>query len=225
MIRSRLLLLAFAGCVRFAAADPGDFRMLVDDTQAPRPEYSALQGFVMLGEGAAHKRAVGSVGRAFSLSSGPDNTVWGVVTEAINFPSASGSVVGTESAVVNMSPDNEGELRGIDVVFKDRMDSAIDDPVPVVGRNRYNERSAALYVSSQPRSGAGEYAGWQAGIKFAPASLDRSASVPYAAAIDVSEARVQAPLYLLVWRCGQVKCGLKPTDDGATIVVDIEYAR
>ncbi len=222
MNRKQLLLWALAGCCRFAAADPGDFRIVVDATPALQPEHSALQGFVMIDAGAGNTRAVGSAGRAYSVSSAPGNTVWGVVTEAINFPSARGSMVGAESAVVNTSPDNEGELRGLDVVFKNRMDIAIDDPVPVVGQNRFNDHSAAVYVSSQPRSGAGEYSGWQAGIKFAPASLDRSASVPYAAAIDVSEANVPAPLYLIVWRCGKVKCGLKPTEDGATIVNDVE---
>jgi hypothetical protein len=48
--------------------------------------------------------------------------------------------------------------------------------------------------------------------------------VPYAAAIDVSEAEVPATFYLIVWRCGKVKCGLKPTDSGATVVVDVDNA-
>jgi hypothetical protein len=132
--------------------------------------------------------------------------------------------VGTESAVVNMSHDNDGELRGLDVVFKNRLDGALADPVPTVGQNRYNEHSAAVYVSAQPRSPAGEYSGWQAGIKFAATALDRSASVPWTAAIDASEVQAKAPFYLVVWRCGKVRCGLKPTEDGATIVTDIDNA-
>jgi hypothetical protein len=162
------------------------------------------------------------VGRAYSASRAPGNIMWGVVAEALNFPSAQGHIVGVESGVVNMSADNLGELRGLDVVFKDRMDTDLANPVPVVGANRFNANSSAVYVSSQPRSPAGEYSGWQAGIRFSRHSLDRSSSVPYAAAIDVSDAEVPATFYLIVWRCGKVKCGLKPTDSGATVVVDID---
>lgn len=221
----RIVLIAALATARFAAAQPGDFNVVVDSVRPRFSEDSALLGFVMLKEGAAGSRAVGSVGRAYSASRGPGNTVWGVVTEGINFASARGNVVGTESAVVNTSNDNDGELRGIDLVFKNRMDVDIDNPVPVVGANRFNDHSAAVYVSSQPRSGAGDYSGWQSGIKFDKSSLDRSASVPYAAAIDASEVRTEAPFYLVVWRCGAVKCGLKPTEDGAIIVADIDHAK
>lgn len=217
--------LAAAACLCLAAsahAASGDFDIVVDTNRDAGSEDKALQGFVMLQPGASHARAVGSIGRAYSKSHAEGNTVWGVVTEAINFDGASGHVVGTESGVVNMSHDNDGELRGIDVVFKNRLDSSVTAPVPVVGQNRYNDHSAAVYVSAQPRSSAGEYSGWQAGIKFGSASLDRSASVPWTAAIDVSEVQPNAPFYLVVWRCGKVRCGLKPTDDGATIVTDID---
>ena len=101
-------------------------------------------------------------------------------------------------------------------------DSDLTNPVPTVGQNRYNENSAAVYVSSQPRSPAGEYSGWQTGLKFDATSLDRSSSVPWTAAIDVSEVQTTVPFYLVVWRCGKVRCGLKPTDDGAKIVTDID---
>jgi hypothetical protein len=48
--------------------------------------------------------------------------------------------------------------------------------------------------------------------------------VPWTAAIDTSEVQATVPFYLVVWRCGKVRCGLKPTDDGATIVNDIDNA-
>lgn len=224
MIIRRMFALSFAGLAAVAAASPGDFTLVVDSPRGEQSEDSALHGFVMLKDGASGARAVGTVGRAYSTSSGGDNTVWGVVTEAINLPGARGNVVGLEAAAVNMSPDNSGELRGIDVVYKNRMDLSLGDAVPAVGQNRFNDKSAALYVSSQPRSPAGEYSGWQAGIRFAPNSVDRSASVPYAVAIDASDVQVDAPFYLIVWRCGAVKCGLKPTDGGMTVAVDIERA-
>lgn len=208
-----------------AAAAPGDFRLEADSVRPYGSEDTALQGYVLLQPGASQSRAVGTVGRAFSLSSLPDNTVWGVVTEGINFPGAQGSVIGMESAVVNMAPGNQGELRGLDIVFKDRMDVSFDDPVPVVGENRFNESSAAVYISSQPRSPAGEYAGWQAGIRFAPSSVDRSAARPYAVAIDLSEAQVDAPFYFVVWRCGPVRCGLLLAEDGPVVVRDVDRPR
>lgn len=217
-----------AACLCLAAATtraaPGDFGLVVDSERGASSEDKALEGFVMLQPGASHARGVGSIGRAYSQSREQGNTVWGVVTEAANLSGASGHVVGTESGVVNMSHDNDGELRGVDVVFKDRMDSDVAAAVPFLGQNRYNDHSAAVYVSAQPRSPAGEYSGWQAGIKFGAASLDRSASVPWTAAIDASEVQVAAPFYLVVWRCGKVRCGLKPSDDGATIVTDIDRA-
>ena len=206
------------------AAGPGDFRLEVDTPRPDGSEDTALHGYVLLQPGASESRAVGTVGRAYSLSSRPGNTVWGVVTEAINFPVARGNVIGTESAVVNTAPGNVGELRGLDVVFKDRLDANADDPVPTVGDNRFNESSAALYISSQPRSPAGEYSGWQAGIRFAPSSVDRSASRPYAVAIDLSEVRVEAPFYFVVWSCGGVRCGLRLTDAGAILVTDVDRA-
>jgi hypothetical protein len=214
------ILLAWA---RSVLADPAQFTSVVDDSPPAPVEDGAVTGFTVVRPGSANARAVGAVGRAYSASHEANNIVWGLVAEALNFPSARGHVVGVESGVVNMSPDNVGELRGLDIVFKDRMDVDFANPVPVVGQNRFNADSAAIYVSSQPRSPAGEYSGWQAGIRFSRHSLDRSADVPYAAAIDVSDAEVPATFYLIVWRCGKVKCGLQPTDSGATVVVDIDH--
>ena len=225
LARSLRLAAAASLCAAATAhATPGDFSLTIDSDRGRLSEDKAVQGFVLVAPGTSHARAVGSIGRAYSQSREEGNTVWGVVTEAVNFEAASGNVVGTESAVANMSHDNDGELRGLDVVFKNRSDAAIGDPVPMVGQNRYNEHSAAVYVSAQPRSTAGEYSGWQAGIKFGAAALDRSASVPWTAAIDASEVRALAPFYLVVWRCGKVRCGLQPTDDGARIVNDIDRA-
>ena len=207
-----------------AMAGTGDFRIVVDEPRSARSEDAALHGFVLLNQNASNSAAVGTVGRAFSTSRGVRNSLWGVVTEAINFPTASGNVIGLETAAVNMSHDNRGAVFGVDVVFKNRLDVSVPEAVPAVGENRFNEHSVAVHVSAQPRSPAGEYSGWQTGIKFAAASLDRSVGVPYAVGIDYSEARIPARFYLMVWRCGQVKCGLKPTDAGAEIVVDIDGA-
>lgn len=217
------LVLAAAGST--VHAEPGAFNVVLDAARPASSEDSAVHGFVLLNPATRNARAVGAIGRAYSTSPGPDNAAWGMVTEAVNLPLARGHLVGLETAVVNMAPDDPGALRGIDVVFKNRMDVSYFDAVPVIGQNRFNDESAALFVSSQPRSPAGEYSGWQAGIRFAASSLDRSATRPYAAAMDVSEVEVAAPVYLIVWRCGRVKCGLAPTDDGARIVRDIEGAR
>ena len=224
-MKTTLLTLLLALAALPGAAATGDFRVVVDEPRALRSEDAAVHGFVLLNERASNAAAVGTVGRAFSTSRGRFNSLWGVVTEAINFPSASGNVIGLEAAAVNMSHANRGVVVGIDVVFKNRLDVGFLEPVPEVGENRFNDQSIALKVSSQPRSGAGEYSGWQTGIKFTGWSLDRSASVPYAVGIDFSEAEVPADFYLMVWRCGKVKCGLRPTSEGAEVVVDIDRAR
>lgn len=220
--RTLCALLALAALPAAVAAANGDFRIVVDEPRVVRSEDAALHGFVLLNERAQNAAAVGSAGRAFSLSRAANNGVWGVVSEAINFASASGNIIGVEAAAVNMSHDNRGAVLGLDVVFKNRWDTGLHQPVPAVGENRYNEESAAIQVSAQPRSAAGEYSGWQTGIRFARASLDRSVARPYAAAIDFSEAEVPAAFYLMVWRCGIVKCGLKPTDEGFAVIVDID---
>lgn len=217
-----LCCMALALAAGTAGAEPGDFRLVVEEPHPEITEDSALMGYVLVKEGARRMRAVGTVGRAYSLSPDPSNILWGNVAEVINLPRASGSLVGTETAAVNMAHDNQGEVRGLDVVFKNRMDASLYEPVPHVGQNRFNENSAGIVLSSQPRSPAGEYSGWQSGIRFAANSLDRSASRPYAAAIDATELALEVPLYLIVWRCGEVKCGLEPTDYGARIAVDIE---
>ena len=222
MKTKNLLLLLLAALP--AGAATGDFRVVVDEPRQVRSEDAAVHGFVLLNGGASNAAAVGTVGRAFSTSRG-GNSLWGVVTEAINFPSASGNVIGLEAAVVNMSHDNRGALYGIDVVYKNRLDVNLPVPIAHVGENRFNQHSVALHVSAQPRSGAGDYSGWQTGIKFAASSFDRSAEVPYAVGIDYSEAQVPATFYLMVWRCGEVKCGLRPTQSGAEVVVDIDGAR
>jgi hypothetical protein len=218
----RMLSVLLALYVTAVQADPGDFRTSVDSPRPESSEDSALQGFILLKENAAGSRAVGAVGRAYSVSRGANNTIWGMVTEAVHFNGATGNAVGLETAVANLSPDNAGQLRGIDVVFKNRMDSSLHEPVAVVGQNGFNLNSAAVYISSQPRSSAGEFSGWQAGIRFDRSSLDRSSAVPWTAAIDLSEVETPAALYLIVWRCGVVKCGLKPTETGAVIVADID---
>jgi hypothetical protein len=225
-MKTTMLLAALAALAAHAAhAGTGDFRIVVDEPRAVRSEDAALHGFVLLNANASNAAAVGAVGRAFSVSPGARNSLWGVVTEAINLPGASGNVIGLEAAAANMSHDNRGAVLGVDVVFKNRMDVEFDEPIPEVGQNRYNDQSVALHVSAQPRSAAGEYSGWQAGLKFAKWSLDRSKSVPYAVGIDFTEAEIPADFYLMAWRCGKVKCGLRPAEGGFVVVVDIDAAR
>jgi hypothetical protein len=53
-------------------------------------------------------------------------------------------------------------------------------------------------------------------LKFDRISLDRTKSRAYAVAIDVSELEVQdAPWYVLMYRCGGTKCGLRVGATGA----------
>jgi hypothetical protein len=159
------------------------------------------------------KFAVGGIFRAAYLA-GSGGTAFGLATEAWADPGADANVVGAEFSVRSHA-GNQREMRGIDVVFKDRPDGT---PAVSLGDNRYNEHSAAVYISSQPRSASGEYAGWNAGIKFDASSLDRTASVPYAAAIDLTQLAARADTYFVVWSCPPQKCGLVLGVDGSVTV-------
>jgi hypothetical protein len=94
-----------------------------------------------------------------------------------------------------------------------------------VGANLYNENAKAVVIESLPRSPAGEYSGWNTGIYFGPTALDRTVAKPYAAAIDVSEVTSQgASWYLVVFKCGAQRCGLRTTANGLEVWENIDSA-
>jgi hypothetical protein len=130
---------------------------------------------------------------------------WGIATEAWSMPGAKTSLVGGEFSVISLNHDQRFDIRGADLVFKNRRDKV--GSVVQVGENRYNENSRALNISSQPRSTAGEHCGWQTGVYFGKDSLDRTASKPYTSLMDFTEITDTEP-WMMIWG-ESVKYGMK----------------
>lgn len=124
-------------------------------------------------------------------------TVWGIVTEAwtgdpTTLPLAPAALVGAEFAVLSQAHDNNKNLVGADLVFKNRSDGAGDVLFGGAGSNAFNRYSKALQISTgfnvgRPASGA--FTGWHTGIYFSSNSLDESID---GKAIGIDLSRVNA---------------------------------
>ena len=114
-------------------------------------------------------------------SMGGTGTVWGCTTEAWTGDQTTGGVSSTtlcalENGVFSQYHNQVDRVIGTDNVFKNRPDDLIGGAVRGgLGANRYNANSIAYWVTSQPRSTAGEYCGWNRGLQFDANSLDASA--------------------------------------------------
>lgn len=161
----------------------------------------------------------GLIGRGYCYPGTMPRITWGIATEAWAMPGAVSSLVGGEFSVISLNHNQSCDIRGADLVFKNRRDGA--GSVGRVGENRYNENSRALNISSQQRSAAGEYCGWQTGIYFDNDSLDRTASKPYTALVDFTAITHQEP-WMMVWG-ESVKYGMKfnPKDERVEFWRDI----
>ncbi len=111
---------------------------------------------------------------AFANNSAVSGGTFGCATEAWNKPTASTDLVGLESSIVNETSSATAAKIGLNIVFKNRPDAQADI-TGSLGTNNYNRNSIGLWISSQVRSGKGEYCGWRWGIRFANGSLDRDA--------------------------------------------------
>lgn len=147
----------------------------------------------------------GLIGRGYCYPGMIPRITWGIATEAWSMPGAKSSLVGGEFSVLSLNHDQRFDIRGADLVFKNRRDGV--GSVGQKGENRYNENSRALNISSQPRSSDGEYCGWQTGIYFDKDSLDRTASKSYTALMDFSEITDKEP-WMMIWG-ESVKYGMK----------------
>lgn len=138
---------------------------------------------------------VGGMFQGRGLQGTQGGTVWGIATEAWSgeheeLPDHSMTLVGSETSVISQYHDNEDRIVGIDVVYKNRKDGADRPLYGILGENKYNNKSWGIMISSQSRSVIGEYSGWEAGIKFMPNSLDRSASETESTVIALDHATV-----------------------------------
>lgn len=162
--------------------------------------------------------SVGIAARAYSA--GSYGGTWGIAAEAINAPLSVGTaLLGGEFLVGSRGPWNDSSKWGVNIIFMNRATTELE-----VGKggNRFNNNSAAIQIDAQRRSSAGEYSGWQSGIKFSNHALDRSLDKQYAAVIDISEIVLEDRFYFLVWMCGDSKCGLEMDDISIKIWKNID---
>lgn len=116
-------------------------------------------------------------------------SVFGAATEAWTSNVAShATLIGLESSIIAQYNNNQMALLAGDFVFKNRPD-AVDTVVQGLGANHYNTNSRAIQITSQLRSLAGEYCGWNKGITFGIGCFDYQlvGGVPIPAiAIDIA---------------------------------------
>lgn len=188
------------------------YAITIDSAEQGNAEQAAVSAFSWGGLD-NRRNIVGGALRAYSASTYPTG-VWGADIYAVNAPGTPLQLVGAEIAVYQRNHANWQVSAAINTIFGSRL--PVDDPEHALGENRYNENSVAMLVTSQPRPTSGEFSGFQTGIRFDRVSLDRSRSRGWTAAIDVSplEVHEDARFYLVVFRCGTQRCGLRLTETG-----------
>jgi hypothetical protein len=164
------------------------------------------------------------VGGAFRSHANGSWAAWGIATEAVSAPDSIAHLVGAEIVVASRNGNSDQAVKwGLPIIFGNRAtgnDGPLEGPI---GKNAFNENAKAVLIQGYARSPAGEYSGWQTGIYFDKTSMDRTVSKPYASAIDVSDVQSQgAPWYLVTYRCGTLRCGLKASVVGIEIWRDID---
>lgn len=159
------------------------------------------------------KNGVFSVGGALrAYSAGINGATWGVAVEAINGPLANNSaLIGAEILIGSRSAYNDANKWALNLILRDRVGEMLESPI---GGNEFNENSVAIQVDALPRSSLGEFSGWNTFAKFNAHAFDRTISKSYASVLDLSEIQPLVPIYLVVYRCGNTKCGLRYDDSG-----------
>jgi hypothetical protein len=180
-------------------------------------EQAAVSGFSW---GKAPDRLV--VGGAFRGYSEASPWAFGIATEALSAPTSNAHLIGAEHLVVSRNPqlDRQREVGPEHHIHEPGHRSRRRARV-AHREKRFNERSRAIVIESMARTSAGEFSGWQTGLYFGATAFDRTISKPYAAVLDVSDvgkddstAQAQVPVYVLVFRCGQSRCGFKASSLG-----------
>lgn len=119
----------------------------------------------------------GRLGSNVNGTGAVDLTIFGIATEAWTGDNNSQATLkGAENAIISQANNNIMQLRGLDVVFKNRSDNREMGglgPVQGLGSNLYNANSAGITFSSNNRSVLyGEYCGWGTGMRFNADCLD-----------------------------------------------------
>lgn len=97
---------------------------------------------------------------------GSTGDVYGIACTALVQPfSASRNIIAIEPDIASASSTNTGQKWGNNTVFKNRGDG-ITAVTEGIGSNHFNYAAYAFVLTSQNRSSAGEYSGWNTGIQF-----------------------------------------------------------
>lgn len=97
---------------------------------------------------------------------GSKGDIYGVAATAIGQPfSGTRNLIAFEPDIANFVSSSTGAKWGVNPVFKDRMDGAAST-VEGLGSNLFNYNSIGTNYTSQARSSAGEYCGWNIGEAF-----------------------------------------------------------
>lgn len=172
-------------------------------------EQAAVSGFSW---GSNTNRLV--VGGAFRGYSNGSPWAFGIATESIASPTSTAHLVNEMDIVSRNGNSVDAQKWGINIIFFDRTTGAGGALESPVGANAFNKNAKTLVIESLPRTAAGEYSGWQTFAYFGPTAFDRTVDKPYASVLDVSDVAPvdeTVPVYVLVYRCGQSRCGLKAT--------------
>jgi hypothetical protein len=190
-------------------------------------EQAAVSGFSW---GKAPDRLV--VGGAFRGYSEASPWAFGIATEALSAPTSNAHLIGAEHLVVSRNGNSIDSAKwGLNIIFTNRATGPAGELESPIGKNAFNERSRAIVIESMARTSAGEFSGWQTGLYFGATAFDRTISKSYAAVLDVSDvgkddstAQAQVPVYVLVFRCGQSRCGFKASSLGLEMWETIDTA-
>lgn len=157
-----------------------------------------------------NKIIVGFHGYGYGLVTNPWG-VWGANFESTSAPEANNHLVGIEIGVYGRNGTCSWCVkRGLYMIFRNSAEAEPEGPGEF-----HNENATVMQIGA---TGASErhYSGFQSVISFDQTAMDRTVSKPYISIVDTSDLKVRkdTPLYLLVYKCGDDKCGLKVTENG-----------
>ncbi len=151
--------------------DENAFQDLVNLNKGLYVRYSSTVDSIIYGfacnvkRASGHAHTVGAQINSYAERGAQAGGLFGIATEAIAAPYSNVYIVGLESSCASLTDATQLPKFGINAVFKDRGDGAGAAPNGL-GANRYNYWSRGLVFSSQSRSSAAEFCGWNTGIEF-----------------------------------------------------------
>jgi hypothetical protein len=153
---------------------------------------------------------------SFANSNDERDVMWGSMPIVCNgnetrAPQADHVMVGTELNVIQQYNNGSLPKVGENLVFFNRYMKAQNTLMPK-GPNRFNVNTTALFISSQAPSAAGEFCGWEKGIRFDKNSLSPSVEESAPTAIDMRDNTVMGAggnPWLVLFRKGRYTYGIR----------------